>query len=100
MELWREKKSGVVFIKVLAMSNKRIANLRAELAQIVERDQSIDNPNGGNADFPELRVFERRQLLNLASCLLLEWSTNFVKLSNKHKIWISLWLNHLEEERT
>lgn len=83
-------------LKVLGMNDKRIQNLRNDLPHLYFQPISISRKT---TDFPELRVAERRNFLLMASSLLTNWSENFVYLSKKHRIWSSLWLRHLEQNR-
>ena len=86
-------------LKVLASNDKRTQNLLAELNITFEQNNLTAKHKGKRVDFPELRVHRRRVLLNAANHLLDDWSTHFVEMSKKHKIWSSLWLKHLEEKR-
>jgi TniQ len=82
-------------LKILSMNDKRINNLRNDLNSFY-----IIFAGKKTTDFPELRVEERRNLLVSASKLLRNWSIDFVKLSKEHRVWSSLWLRHLEQERS
>ena len=87
-------------LKVLTMDNKRVYEFRAEFdLSFSQANLSVINETKTAADFPEMRVHQRRALLSMAKCLLADWSTHFIKLSKKHSIWSSIWLKHLEEER-
>lgn len=86
-------------LKILSMNDKRIRNLRADFRHICPQPNQVADDKRKTTDFPELRVFERRNLLIMASSLLSDWSTTFVELSRKHNIWSSLWLRHLEQYR-
>jgi hypothetical protein len=82
-------------MKILAMSDKRIVNLR----QAISKTYGVEvyTPSALRLiDVQELGVQERRQLLGLASCLLQEWPHRFVELSQKFKVWSSLWLRHVD----
>jgi TniQ len=82
-------------LKILSMNDRRIKNLLNEL----DHSSMTDNSERKTIDFPELRVNERRILLTSASKLLKNWSTDFVQISNNHRVWRSLWLRHLEQKR-
>jgi hypothetical protein len=86
-------------LKILSMNDKRIKGLLSELDYSPNQLTLTDNSKRKTIDFPELRVNERRILLISASKLLQNWSTNFVQISKDHRVWSSLWLRHLEQER-
>jgi len=86
-------------VKVLAINDKRVRELWAEFNLTFKQNNLNANNKRKIVDFPELRINDRRTLLNLAGYLLDNWSTHFVEISKKHRIWSSLWLKHLEEKR-
>lgn len=83
-------------LKILSMKDRRINNLQKELPHHYWYPISEYRET---RDFPELRIYERRNLLLMANYLLKNWADEFVRLSKAHRIWSSVWLKHLEEKR-
>jgi hypothetical protein len=82
-------------MKVLAMRNPRLDRLRREIS-IAYEVELYEPPSLPHPDVQELSVESRKRLLGLIRCLLAEWPHRFIELSQKCKVWSSIWLKHLE----
>lgn len=83
-------------MKVLAMRNKRLKEMRANLSATYSIENYLPPLSHSQPDLQELNLQARKQLLGLAGCLLTEWPHRFVEFSRRYKVWSSLWLRHLE----
>jgi len=83
-------------MSVMAMKNKRLERLRMTLSELYGVEVYAPQPEGRSPDVQEMGLSQRRQLLQIARCLLEEWPHRFVHLAQKHKVWSSLWLKHME----
>jgi hypothetical protein len=81
---------------VVATRNRRIDSLRKTVSN--QYDVEIYQPpiEGRTPDIQEQGALARRQLLNIARCLLTEWPHRFVSLAKEHQLWSSSWLRHME----
>jgi hypothetical protein len=83
-------------MKILSMRNNRIDGLRRNICNSHGIEIFVPDTETKQQDIPEQNVSQRRLLLGLATCLLDEWPDKFIALSQKHHVWSSLWLSHLE----
>lgn len=79
-------------MKIVSMPNSRIVALRCALNECF----STSLPVSTRKDVQEMTMGERRQLLRIVSSLLEEWPNKFIELSQKHRVWSSIWLRHLD----
>ena len=83
-------------MKILAMREKRVDKLRLYMSDLCNVEPYHPESASRNPDIQELDIIARRQLIGLARCLLDEWPSRFIELSQRHKLWSSIWLRHLE----
>lgn len=83
-------------MSVMAMKNTRLNQLRKALSETYGIEVYTPQVEGRPPDIQEQGILQRRQLLQLACCLLEEWPNRFVSWSQKYKVWSSLWLRHME----
>jgi hypothetical protein len=83
-------------MKILAMKNRRLDELRKHMSKAYNIKAYIPSHKKTQPDIQEQNIKVRRQLLGMALCLLDEWPDRFITLSQRHKIWSSIWLRHLE----
>jgi hypothetical protein len=83
-------------MRVMAMKNKRLEQLRRTLSELYKVEAYTPPAERRPPDVQEQGLSQRRQLLQAAYCLLAEWPHRFIFLAQKHKVWSSLWLRHLE----
>lgn len=81
---------------VIATKGERVQKLRQELSNDYGVELYIPRREKRPADIQEQSISERRQLLQLAQCLLTDWPFKFKMHSQKHKLWSSVWLRHME----
>jgi hypothetical protein len=79
---------------ILAMSDKRVERLRQAISAAYGAE-TFSPPIRPRPDVQEMYVAARRQLLCYVRCLLEEWPDRFIDLSQRHKVWSSVWLRHL-----
>jgi hypothetical protein len=83
-------------MKIVAMNDERLDNLRQELSNVYGIEMYTPRMEKRPPDIQEKSITERRQLLQLTQCLLTDWPSRFIIHSQKHKLWSSLWLRHVE----
>ena len=83
-------------MKVMGMRDKRIDRLRQAISTNFGLAPYISSTAPSRPGVQELDITTRRQLLDLARCLLEEWPHRFIELSRRYKVWSSLWLRNIE----
>jgi TniQ len=83
-------------MKIMAMKDARVNNLRQELSNTYGVELFIPRNGKRPPDTQEQSLSERRQLIQLISCLLTDWPSRFIMHSRKHNLWSSVWLRHIE----
>jgi hypothetical protein len=83
-------------MKIVAMRDARIDMLRRTISR--QFGVALYSPPtlGLHKDVQEMGLEDRRRLLGIACCILEEWPHRFIELSEKHSVWSSLWLRHLD----
>lgn len=83
-------------MKIGAREGKNLDNLRQDLRSTYGIDIYLPLGIRPQPDVQEQNIQVRRQLLQFAHCLLLDWPDRFITLARKHKLWSSLWLRNLD----
>ncbi len=83
-------------MKITAMQNRRIDELRRAISEELGVVANSPSTTRSRRDVQEMDVEERRKLLGFACYLLGEWPNRFIKLSQRYRIWSSIWLRHLD----
>ena len=79
---------------ILAMRNKQLGQLRRTVSDLYGIETYTPPLQGRPPDIQEQGIRPRRQLLNIARCLLVDWPHRFIRLAQEHRVWSSLWLRH------
>jgi hypothetical protein len=83
-------------MKIMAMKDKRVNNLRQELSKAYGVELFIPRKEKRPPDIQEQSLSERRQLIQLINCILTDWPSRFIMHSRMHRLWSSVWLRHIE----
>lgn len=87
-------------MKIMRMHRGCIENLRQTITGTDASTIYLPSiTNDGHTDVQELRVAERRSLLGLARHLLTDYPERFIRLAQRHRVWSSVWLQHLEPKQ-
>ena len=82
-------------MKIVSMRNQRLDKLRQEISSFYGVESYIPM-SGPKLDVQEQSLEVRRQLLQIVRYLLEDWPHRFIAIAQKHKVWSSLWLKHME----
>jgi TniQ len=88
-------------IKCLSFSDVRVKKMRDYLINVFQidfNDVQFVNNKSSKPLFEKMEITQRRQLLNIGRCLIVDWSDTFLEVSKTYKVWSSIWLKHLETE--